>query len=382
MANIRTMQDDLSKLQTTQKPAHPLIKAKKPEKTPPPTSNIPEPAELRKEPLGEPKIPIPGSLTPLKPSPEIEEEPEPEELKAKPSLPRQLTRLKPSPIIHKPKISILAKSIGAFLLILFLLGLISFTYWLFFVKEKPPAQGGSVLCPQIITPAKNPLTGECISFPTPCDVPVGWEGVEKCGMETKNIIEEPKTPLNLIPSPPPTSTKIIEITSKNDLPLKLEEIIKQKHPENEFTRILIKLVQPAKAAEYLDFPQFLEFMDITVPEAVLSSLADNFTLFIRPQNEGNRLGLLLETKNKEELRISVRDWELTMEENWKNFFQFWGKSSSLPNFREINWQGVPLRYLVYEAGLGINYAITNSYFLFTSSGDSIHSLIKILVNRL
>ncbi|MFC4158500.1 hypothetical protein [Chitinimonas lacunae] len=29
-------------------------------------------------------------------------------------------------------------------------------------------------CIQVITPAYNPLTGECREFPTPCDVPFGW----------------------------------------------------------------------------------------------------------------------------------------------------------------------------------------------------------------
>ncbi|MBD3207917.1 MAG: hypothetical protein GF370_00475 [Candidatus Nealsonbacteria bacterium] len=35
-------------------------------------------------------------------------------------------------------------------------------------------------CIQVITPAKNPNTGECRNFPTPCDVPEGWEKVEAC----------------------------------------------------------------------------------------------------------------------------------------------------------------------------------------------------------
>ena len=35
-------------------------------------------------------------------------------------------------------------------------------------------------CIQIITPAKNPETGECREFPTPCAVPENFEKVEKC----------------------------------------------------------------------------------------------------------------------------------------------------------------------------------------------------------
>ncbi len=36
------------------------------------------------------------------------------------------------------------------------------------------------VCAQVITPARNTATGECKEFPTPCDVPSGWEKVESC----------------------------------------------------------------------------------------------------------------------------------------------------------------------------------------------------------
>lgn len=31
------------------------------------------------------------------------------------------------------------------------------------------------VCVQVITPARNPLTGEIKEYPTPCDVPPTWE---------------------------------------------------------------------------------------------------------------------------------------------------------------------------------------------------------------
>ncbi|OGN13950.1 MAG: hypothetical protein A3J47_02240 [Candidatus Yanofskybacteria bacterium RIFCSPHIGHO2_02_FULL_43_22] len=34
---------------------------------------------------------------------------------------------------------------------------------------------GDEVCIQVITPARNPETGEVKEFPTPCDVPKGWE---------------------------------------------------------------------------------------------------------------------------------------------------------------------------------------------------------------
>lgn len=73
--------------------------------------------------------------------------------------------------------------------------LIGFGYWatssLFFGEKTPSASlngaeeentkngnEGGVVCIQVITPARNPATGEIREFPTPCDVPEGWEKVE------------------------------------------------------------------------------------------------------------------------------------------------------------------------------------------------------------
>lgn len=39
-----------------------------------------------------------------------------------------------------------------------------------FVKTNP--------CPQVLTPAWNPATGELRDFSNPCDVPKGWEIAE------------------------------------------------------------------------------------------------------------------------------------------------------------------------------------------------------------
>ncbi len=44
------------------------------------------------------------------------------------------------------------------------------------ITSQPP------VCIQVITPAQNPLTGECREFPTPCDVPPGWHKVDKCSV--------------------------------------------------------------------------------------------------------------------------------------------------------------------------------------------------------
>ncbi|KKW48017.1 MAG: hypothetical protein UY99_C0017G0014 [Parcubacteria group bacterium GW2011_GWA1_59_11] len=41
----------------------------------------------------------------------------------------------------------------------------------------PPGQNPGEFCIQVITPARNRVTGEVRDFPTPCDVPAGWDPV-------------------------------------------------------------------------------------------------------------------------------------------------------------------------------------------------------------
>lgn len=43
---------------------------------------------------------------------------------------------------------------------------------------EPTSEPG--VCADVITPAENPDTGECIEYPTPCDVPEGWTVTDSC----------------------------------------------------------------------------------------------------------------------------------------------------------------------------------------------------------
>lgn len=52
-----------------------------------------------------------------------------------------------------------------------------------------PLFAEDVICAQVITPAKSIESGECIEYPTPCDVPEGWEVVASCD-SLPNLIED------------------------------------------------------------------------------------------------------------------------------------------------------------------------------------------------
>lgn len=43
-----------------------------------------------------------------------------------------------------------------------------------FIPKTVSSSSSGRICAQVITYAKNPTTGRCIGFPTPCDIPQGW----------------------------------------------------------------------------------------------------------------------------------------------------------------------------------------------------------------
>ncbi len=46
------------------------------------------------------------------------------------------------------------------------------------------AATSTTVCAQVVTSAKNPQTGSCVQFPTPCDVPSTWSLTASCNVST------------------------------------------------------------------------------------------------------------------------------------------------------------------------------------------------------
>ena len=61
-----------------------------------------------------------------------------------------------------------------------LVALAGLVYVNYFLEEESTVQPGEnqEVCAQVITPARNPDTGDITEFPTPCDVPDGWELIQ------------------------------------------------------------------------------------------------------------------------------------------------------------------------------------------------------------
>jgi len=69
-------------------------------------------------------------------------------------------------------------------------------------------KSSTLYCAQVITPAQNPLTGECREFSTPCEVPANWNKVASC-----NTTSNPSTPSSISTSTPNSTPSTSSSTS-------------------------------------------------------------------------------------------------------------------------------------------------------------------------
>ena len=76
-------------------------------------------------------------------------------------------------------VNVSMKHLKTILLLLFalLLSFVALVLWAMYAPKNTD-DSSAELCAQVITDARNPVTGEIQEFSTPCDVPTGWDVLE------------------------------------------------------------------------------------------------------------------------------------------------------------------------------------------------------------
>ena len=130
--------------------------------------------------------------------------------------------------------------------------------------------------------------------------------------------------------------------------------------------------------------EILDSFQVKTPEQFYQKLnTKDFTFFIYSQKkEGNRLGFLTKIQEKEGLEDLLKSWESTMEKDFDNFFTILDKKGSAlsPSFKEVKYKEITFRYLTFpQPNLGICWAISDGYFIFNASGESMLKTIEKLL---
>jgi len=175
-----------------------------------------------------------------------------------------------------------------------------------------------------------------------------------------------------------SETKVIEISSEENLNDVLTLALKENFSSNQFTRIVFR---NKGETTFLGLADFLNNLGVIVPSEIKENLEKDFTLFVYPLSNPlfstttnkNRLGLIAKIKEGKNLSDPLLLWEVTMESDTEKFFLALGKTEPITGrtFEQTTYKGAIFRYLSFpQEDFGICWAIVNNYFVFSSSGEA------------
>jgi len=160
----------------------------------------------------------------------------------------------------------------------------------------------------------------------------------------------------------------------------LSQAIQSWQNNSQFVRLVLENDQKNKA---LSLEEFFQAMAVEAPDELFQKLGNDLTLFVYSQKEGKRLGFAAEVVDKNGLADLLKKQEGTMENDYKTIFSLMGKENPaiIPYFRDASgikeYKGPNFRYKTLIADdLGICYFISDDYFIFTSSWQSMEEVLK------
>lgn len=201
---------------------------------------------------------------------------------------------------------------------------------------------------------------------------------------------EPTTPEQLQPSESliqVDETKILSLSNE----IALVELIKQEAEKSQTVETFKRIAILKNEVEFLSLNELLKELNIKIPPYALAELKDNYTLIVYSQDGKRRLGLVIETKNADNLKEQLRFWEQTMVNDLKNFYLT--ETPGEPATSEFQDNIYPpisptgkqanIRYINFpEPGLTIDYTIVENLFILMTSKKSMYKAIDRIVENL
>ncbi len=264
------------------------------------------------------------------------------------------------------------------LILVVLAGTASFWYWYFKVRPEPSIGcGADSDCPAGFVCGSEGLCKEApplqqCSKDADCDA--GFYCSEGVCLKEK---EEIAAPLALFPV---SEKRTLEIASLNEVEDLLSQTFQEFLDTGTFKRIIFKNTSEDK---FLGIKDFFGALEIRVPDNIYPVIEDDFNLFVYSQPQGNRIGFVVEVKDKENLENILLSRESSLKEDFKPLFSLMieDKPPVVSYFRNAGqlpgYVGHNFRYQTLNRNdVGICYLVSNNYFIFTSSYNSMEQAIE------
>ena len=252
------------------------------------------------------------------------------------------------------------------IIFLLILGIGGFFYWLNYLKPIAP------IAP-IVTHFEC-QENQCVS--------IEGEGDDKCQNDVEcQPIEpiEPIIPESLIPV---DETKTIEliVDQENLLLGQLNSIINEEQATSTINHILIKIVDQEEE-RYFNLNDLILALNINIPENILLATKNNFTLFLYRQEEGSRLGIVIEMGESETLVQNLSDWEDTIIDDLNQLLLTEDiLNAHSEEFGDKTYNEIYIRYMNFPTpALTLDYGIVSGNLVIATSRESMFTVIDRLL---
>lgn len=196
-------------------------------------------------------------------------------------------------------------------------------------------------------------------------------GQPSSGEEAEVIKPAPMPPTSLIKG---SSAIVLQFSTTTEISSLLSNTLKENFATGTFIQILFFVPQ---TNSFLKPAEIFRALQAEFP-VELDSQTGTSTLFVYSSASGNRLGLVAQSAEVDDLKTGFRAWEGTAETKTANLFSLLGKTGPAIArfFRVSTYQGVVVRYQTFsKQDLGICYGFYNNYFVFTASWEAMARII-------
>ena len=263
--------------------------------------------------------------------------------------PREVPKILPN---HLPKIVPVWVRLGIIAVAVFLLTFLGlYVYWKIFIQEKPEAKSQLPTTQQPKTPT----------------LPVNQQPA----------VTPPLKFFNKLPNKAVTIELAIKDTANLGHALQSEAAILEE-------RESVKQIFISYRGKPVELAEFLNLMQIFVPQDFLANYENQYAFFYFSQKEGARAGLVLKAKNSQLAQTQLDQWEkTTMPSDILPLFPTSLRSIKTPIlFKSYSLAGQPVRYVnVPILFSSLNYSIYNNLLIITSSSRAMFKVMNDLTGQ-
>ena len=133
--------------------------------------------------------------------------------------------------------------------------------------------------------------------------------------------------------------------------------------------------------------KFASIFDMKFPAGVYESLSNDFSLFLKKENDAAKLGATFKLSKSDNLATTLQNEEATVYSDFKSFYLDNPPTDTAITFVATKYRDADIRYFNFASppNTSFDYSVIasgdNTFFIFSTSKDSMHSILDYMSTK-